>query len=106
MPTFPQFPDYDDTLTIPNGWVDISWHNNACPSIAKEVNKKLSVVIWCDYKAPEKRRDGEGNFQDSTRFYVSIENDGHELTPYANFYVFEHALVHANSLANSLSKGE
>jgi hypothetical protein len=49
MPLFPEFPEYDDNLTIPDGWVDVSWHNNACPSISKScglLDQKLAIVIF------------------------------------------------------------
>ena len=102
MSLFPEFPHYDDVLTIPNGWVDISWHNNACPSICKEVKKDLCVVVWCDFKDHAKRRDGVGDFQSSTQFYVSIEIDGMELEPQGEFYSFESAILFGNALFSEL----
>lgn len=44
-----EFPHYDDELTLPDGWVDTSWHNDACPSFEKTINGTL-VRLWCDYK--------------------------------------------------------
>ena len=101
MTTFIEFPYYDDTLTIPHGWVDISWHNNACPSIAKRINDKLSVVIWCDFK-DQKRREIGGDF----RFVISTERFdelGEEhYEPQGGAHTFENALLFANSLFSEL----
>jgi hypothetical protein len=99
---FSEFPEYDDTLTMPNGWTDISWHNNACPSISKEVNKKLSIVIWCDYKNPSMRDWGI----DSKQFSVSIESTdelGEELYESKGWFdTFDNALLFANALFSEL----
>jgi hypothetical protein len=34
-----EFPDYDDTITLPEGWRDVSWHNDICPSFEKDFNE-------------------------------------------------------------------
>jgi len=101
-PLFPEFPEYDDTLTIPSGWIDSSWHNNACPSITKKIfSKKLSIVIWCDYKDPSMR-----DFNGGQQFAVSIETldelgeDHYE--PMGWFNTFDNALVFANALSSKL----
>jgi hypothetical protein len=60
-----EFPDYDDTITIPEGWLDDSWHNDICPKITKG-----TWVIWCDYKDPD-RREIEGQ-----QFVASTNIDG------------------------------
>jgi hypothetical protein len=44
-----EFPHYDDELSLPTGWTDTSWHNDACPSFEKEV-KGTVYRLWCDYK--------------------------------------------------------
>ena len=102
MSQFPEFPEYDDVLTIPHGWVDVSWHNNACPSISKEVKKGLCVVIWCDYKNPLMRDWGT----DSKQFAVSIESNddlGEEhYEPKGWFDSFEDALLFAHALFSDL----
>ncbi len=48
------FPDYDDELTVPKGWVDSSSPEDPCPSIT---DKHKIVKIFQDYKDPEKRTD-------------------------------------------------
>jgi hypothetical protein len=106
---FSEFPEYDDTLIMPNGWTDISWHNNACPSISKTIKSDVSLVIWCDYKAPERRLDGQGSTQDATRFYLSLEEKDDigelHLVPVNEFFTLDSAVIFADSLANSLLQG-
>jgi hypothetical protein len=43
---FPGFP-VEDMPTLPEGWVDASWHNDACPSF---VNEGLKAAIFVDYR--------------------------------------------------------
>jgi hypothetical protein len=52
-----EFPHYDDTLTLPDGWVDTSWHNDVCPSFEK-VFGDTTFRLWCDFKDPEQREVG------------------------------------------------
>jgi hypothetical protein len=49
-----EFPDYDDTLTLPEGWQDISWHNDSCPSFERKFGD-VNYRIYCEYKDPKKR---------------------------------------------------
>ena len=104
---FPQFPDYDDTaLIIPDNWNDISYHNDICPSISKPVKPDLNLVIFCDFKNPERRLDGQGSTKDATRFYLSLEkkDDIGEMTlfPVNEFFTLDDAVIFADSLALSL----
>jgi hypothetical protein len=101
MSLFPAFPEYDDTFAIPDGWHDVSWRNNACPSIAKKctlLDKDFSVVIWCDYKDPNMRDWGP----DSKQFTVSIESTdefGEEHYEAKCFFnSFDDALIFANAI--------
>jgi hypothetical protein len=64
-----EFPDYDDTLILPEGWQDISWHNDACPSFERKYGN-VAYRIFCDYKDPN-RRESLG----SMRFVVYIEDE-------------------------------
>ena len=50
-----EFPQFDDNISLPEGWEDESWHNNACPSFSKPLNDNFRVVLWYDYKKPELR---------------------------------------------------
>jgi hypothetical protein len=63
-----EFPDYDDTLTLPNAWQDISWHNDVCPSFESRTGQN-AFVIFCDYKNPDKRE-----IQNAPRFVVYLED--------------------------------
>lgn len=63
------FENFDDVIEIPEGFISTTWRNNACPSIAREIDANTGVTIWIDYKNPELRETiGEGN-----RFIVSLE---------------------------------
>jgi hypothetical protein len=64
-----EFPNYDDTLTLPTGWVDTSWHNDACPSFQK-VFGDVTFRIYCDYKDMELRENPSW-----TRFGVYVEDE-------------------------------
>src|SRR5215471_6706565 len=48
---FPNFPDAD-MPAIPPGFVDGSWHNDACPSFHNEAR---GLQIYVDYADPAKR---------------------------------------------------
>ena len=51
-----EFPDYDDVLKIPLGFIDNSWHNDTCPSILRRyIDTEHTCVdarIFQDYKNP------------------------------------------------------
>jgi hypothetical protein len=64
-----EFPNYDDTLNFPEGWVDTSWHNDACPSFGKAFGD-VKYRIFCDYKDMQKR-----DCPDWTRFGVYVEDE-------------------------------
>jgi hypothetical protein len=64
-----EFPSYDDTLIFPEGWVDVSWHNDACPSFEK-VFWNGRYRIFCDYIDMQKR-----DCPDWTRFGVYVEDE-------------------------------
>ena len=59
-----EFPDYDDILSFPEGWIDDSWHNDVCPKFIKD-----KILIWCDYKEFD-RRETEGQ-----QFIVSLDHE-------------------------------
>jgi hypothetical protein len=91
-----EFPDYDETIEIPDGFVDVSWHNDACPSICKSIDDNDAIVIYCDYKDPAKRRDGCGI---GLQFVVAFEEDGLiDDASILQFEKFEDAVACANSL--------
>lgn len=66
-----EFPDYSPSTMppLPAGFVDTSWHNDACPCWT---NEKLHLVVFTDYANAEDRETPE-----MSRFTVhSINADG------------------------------
>jgi len=57
-----EFPDYDDTIKMPEGWIDTSWHNDVCPSFERDIGD-TTYKIFCNYKDVEKREIGGLQFQ-------------------------------------------
>lgn len=66
-----EFPDYDpaDLPAIPADWLDISWHNDACPSWQID-SATLPLFVYVDY-ADATRRE----FPEISRFSVHWEGD-------------------------------
>jgi hypothetical protein len=56
-----EFPDYDDELSLPEGWVDTSWHNDVSPSFEKQFGE-VTYKLWCDYPDPDRREVGGEQF--------------------------------------------
>jgi hypothetical protein len=56
-----EFPHYDDTLSLPEGWIDTSWHNDICPSFER-VYGDTTFRLWCDFRDPELRELGGQRF--------------------------------------------
>jgi hypothetical protein len=48
-----EFPRFDDTLPTLAGFYDSSWHNDACPSITKDLGNDRYLKIYIDYKDKE-----------------------------------------------------
>ena len=94
-----EFPDYDYEIILPEGYEDISWHNNVCPSIGIYINPVAMVVIWCHYEDPSKRETGE----DGSQFLVSIDDDL-DIQMQGEFDKFENAVLFANALAEKLKR--
>lgn len=86
-----EFPHYDDTLTLPEGWVDTSWHNDVCPSFEKLIGD-MRYRIWCDFKDPELREVGGRRF--NVAFYDS--NEFEELQDIKGFDTLDEALSFFN----------
>lgn len=47
-----EFPGFELNIVIPEGFDDISWANNRCPSF---INKDLDLILWVDYENEEDR---------------------------------------------------
>ena len=83
-----EFPHYDDTITLPNGWVDASWHNDVSPSFEKQIGD-ITYKIWCDFKDPNKREVGGKQFTVATY----DQNEFEELQDLAEFDTLAEALA-------------
>jgi hypothetical protein len=81
-----EFPHYDDELTLPDGWGDTSWHNDACPSFEKEI-KGTVYRIWCDFK--DSSLSEVGGLRFAVCVYDARED---ELTPLGEFNTLQEAL--------------
>jgi len=68
-----EFPDFrpQDMPAIPKGFVDTSWHNDACPSFTSD---QYGLTIWVDYADPTKREYGDTH----PRFIVNSQDHGVE----------------------------
>ena len=64
-----EFPDFEPAThpAIPEGFEDVSWHNETCPHFH---NKALRLSIFVDFAAPEARE-----FPESPRFSVATTDD-------------------------------
>jgi hypothetical protein len=88
-----EFPHYDDELTLPDGWLDTSWHNDVCPSFENKIDGVV-YRIWCDFKDPSLSEVGGLRFAVNRR---TIEQDD-ELIPLGEFNTLQEALdwTHTN----------
>ena len=65
-----EFPDYDDTLPTLEGFSDSSWHNDACPSLGKELPNGDFLSVFIDYKDKERSDFADLEGDSYTRFRV------------------------------------
>lgn len=74
-----EFPNYDDVLTFPEGWEDISYRHDVAPLFSKELPNGQRLMVFCDYKAPELREFyQEPDFKEwanQPRFGLSVWTD-------------------------------
>lgn len=71
---FPQFPAQDMPAIPALGWIDVSWHNDACPSFevmaSGEGDSNYEFArVWIAESDPMERE-----FPESPRFQVTFEN--------------------------------
>ena len=85
-----EFAHYDDELTLPDGWVDTSWHNDACPSFEKNING-TTYRVWCDFKDPSLSEVGGLRF--AVNKYLEQED---EYLPMGEFNTLQEALDSIN----------
>jgi hypothetical protein len=56
-----EFPRFDyDIPQLPEGFVDVSWHNNVSPSFERKLDDNNSITLWVNY-ADESRRECGGS---------------------------------------------
>lgn len=60
-----------DIPTIPQGFVDMSWHNDVCPKFERQYNETHSVFFWVDYSEESRRECGGRQFN----VVISPSND-------------------------------
>ena len=48
-----EFPTFDDVLPTLDGFVDSSWHNDACPSLTKDLGNDNYLTVYVDWKNKE-----------------------------------------------------
>lgn len=65
-----EFPDFDPATmpTIPQGFDDVSWGNDTCPSFLNEI---AGLIIFVDYADAAKRE-----YAETPRFSLSIYDNG------------------------------
>jgi hypothetical protein len=86
------FKNFDDVIEIPEGFISTTWRNNACPSMALEIDEKTSITVWIDYKNPE-LRETQGK-----RFIVSILDEEENFNNSGEYDTLEEALERVNFL--------
>jgi hypothetical protein len=58
-----EFPSFDyDIPALPDGFVDVSWHNDVCPSFSKDLNEDQEMVVWVNYADEDRRECGGKQF--------------------------------------------
>jgi len=70
-----EFPSYDDVLPVIKGFVDGSWHNDACPSLIRKVGESAYLQLWCDYKNKELSDFADLDGDRYRRYSLSLVND-------------------------------
>lgn len=100
-----EFPRFDSDLPVIDGFVDTSYHHDACPSLT---NKELALQLFVDYANPDlseypaERKSGDvGRFQ-----LIQIEKDGEILDnpeTYANTDDLDQVLAAIAKVKNTSS---
>ena len=70
-----EFSDFDfDIPQLPDGFVDVSWHNNVSPSFEKKLNDEYSITLWVDYADASRRECGGSQFLVMVHVTEELEN--------------------------------
>ena len=74
-----EFPAFDDVLPTLEGFYDSSWHNDACPSLTKELGNDNHLTVYIDWKNKEMSDFADLMGDDYKRFAVMLTiNDNSE----------------------------
>lgn len=76
-----QFPRFDDTLPTLEGFFDSSWHNDACPSICKDLGGMRYLQVFIDYKDQTKSDFADIEPSDYLRFRVYLDKPSELMNP-------------------------
>jgi hypothetical protein len=97
-----EFPDFDyDIPQLPDGFVDVSWHNNVSPSFEKPLKDNLSLTLWVDYLDESKRECGGDQFL----VIVHIKDQLEDQLYCSDFESFDDAIHAINDiLANEVTQ--
>ena len=67
------FEEFTSDLVIPSGWVNVSWHNDACSSYVTTLEGE-GLHIFIDHQDPKER---EPRNESMPRFFISrIDDEG------------------------------
>jgi hypothetical protein len=69
-----EFPDFPEPLPHIEGFIDTSWHNDACPSLGKEITPNNWLTVFVDYLNPDLREIGH------CRYALIFNEDGGKTT--------------------------
>jgi len=78
-----QFPDFDDCETFDkifaavseHGFKDQSWHNDVMPCMIKDCGNDFHLIIWVDFKDPDKAEFVEHRKDGSIKQFMFGEQD-------------------------------
>jgi len=65
-----EFPDYPEPLPQIDGFEDISYRNDICPSLGKQIKPDVWLTLFCDYPNFEDRETG------GKRYAFFVQDDG------------------------------
>jgi hypothetical protein len=70
-----EFASFDYVIPqLPDGFVDVSWHNNVSPSFEKKLNDEYSITLWVNYADESKRECGGSQFLVMVHVTDELEN--------------------------------
>ena len=65
-----EFPNYPEPLPEIEGFEDISYRNDICPSLGKEIQDQVYLTLFCDYPKLEDRET------QGLRYSLFIQDEG------------------------------